>query len=74
MNRRGSATRWLMRRPPTHFAYGIDRAVSSACGIAGLWHRGLKYTKDPARVTCKHCLRVTARQASELVKNVTGTA
>lgn len=56
-----------LRRAPTHFALGPTSANDrgdSACGINGMWHRGVKYTRDRAQVTCAHCRRWLARETA----------
>ena len=48
---------------PAHYALGAS--MYSACGIAGLWDRGLNYTRTVEQVTCGHCrrwLRAEARR------------
>lgn len=45
----------IFKRRPAHYAFGTGQY--SACGIAGLWHRGLNYTRKVEETTCGHCLR-----------------
>ena len=58
---------------PTHLALGTGRDISSACGLAGLWHRGLKSTMTYGHVSCKKCRRWMVKNKDILlpIKNVT---
>ena len=58
---------------PCHLALSPGPSASSACGLAGLWHRGLNHTRTYQKVSCKKCRRWMVKNADILlpIKNVT---
>ena len=46
---------------PTHYAPGESPYRPSWCGQRGVVDRGLRWTRDPKRVSCRLCLKSMRR-------------
>jgi hypothetical protein len=44
-----------MRYSQTVIHFLVGESWDAPCGLRSLWHRGLAYTRTPARTTCRRC-------------------
>ena len=45
---------------PTHLA--VADGAWTACGLRGIQHRNIRYTRDASRVSCRSCRRWMKKQ------------